>query len=174
MSHFLWSDSIRCNRAVRWVTCCWGGCDGKFPATGSHNSKSQHFSPSWKDVPRISFVLPLILCVFLLACFTLSTIVRKEVCHITCVFALAGMCVGLFMMVFTGFLKNSPNTYPVSSFELLRFSYNRHYFWVKLSKRIFFFCTQSLPTIRFLSSVIHKSCVLTWRNHCFTTCWTYI
>lgn len=46
-----------------------------------------------------------------ISCFTLSLkpLVRKEVCHIACVFALAGMCVGLLPEDFTGF-RNSSET----------------------------------------------------------------
>ncbi len=44
-----------------------------------------------------------------IACFSLSTLVRKEVCHVTCVFALAGMCVWLLQMSFTG-SRNSSET----------------------------------------------------------------
>lgn len=94
------------NQMSWWVTCCRGGCDGKL-VSAQTTEKLQSFAPSWKDVPRVSLCpLSLIRCVRIslspvsfpaftsFACFSLSTIVRQEVCHITCVLGFAGMCGG--------------------------------------------------------------------------------
>lgn len=141
-------------RAVRGVTCCCSGCDGMFPAKWQHfTSQLERCTMCFLCPPShsVRFSLSPVSFPFFadIACLTLSTIVRKEVCHITSVFVLAGMCVGLLQMVFTWF-RNSSETrqtnYPLES-QLWIFIHTT--IDVIFSKEPYICCTQSLPVVDF-------------------------
>jgi len=91
-----------------WVACCCGQYDVKFPASELKNrstevlcSQLEHCPTCFLRPPSHSacgcFLSPAFPPIFThIACFTLSTTVRQEVCHITCACLQQQECVGDF------------------------------------------------------------------------------